>query len=153
MQSLLLFTYKLAQINRLQQTFRFGDISMTAAATCLSRYVSPTLSADVPPTAEFKVMHKLCRACCVKPGNSLDLSLTPRYKSPGLEREEEENVAPQSSTLFRALLVLLLRLMLNHLCCNDPDHNLRGWCYRKHKKHPCGGGVHVDRPSLHRLCE
>lgn len=134
LQSLPLFTYKLAQINRLQQIFRFGDISnlfspapvMTAGATCLSRYVSPTLSADVPPAAEFKVMHKLCRACCVKPGNRLDLSLTSRYKSSGLERKEEENVAPQSSTLFRALLVLLLRLMLNNLCCNDPDHNLRG---------------------------
>lgn len=70
MQSLLLFTYKLAQINRFQQIFIFGDFSnlfspppvMTAGAACLSRYVSPTLSADVPPAAEFKVMHKLCRA-------------------------------------------------------------------------------------------
>lgn len=114
--------------------------AMTAGATCLSRYTSPTSSADVPPGAEFKAMHKLCHACCVKPGNRLDLSPTSRYKSSGLEWKEEENVAPQSSTLCRALLILLLRLMLNHLCCNDPDHNLRGWCYRKHKKHPCEGG-------------
>lgn len=39
---------------------------------------------------------------------------------------------PQSFTLFRPLLLLLL-LILDHLCCPDPDHNLGGWCYRKPK--------------------
>ena len=36
------------------------------------------------------------------------------------------DAAPQSFTLFKPL-----PLILDHLCCPDPDHNLGGWCYRK----------------------
>lgn len=61
-----------------------------------------------------------------------DLTIRLQKKSVLKQKGGAGDAEPQSFTLFRPLLLLLL-LILDHLCCPDPDHNLGGWCYRKPK--------------------